>query len=80
MAQRILKIIERAEAVDEAAHSTIAGAQLDVLLRGPGIRGLERPLLAAFVERGVRVFFVSEDAEARGVASDPVDGAEPVAQ
>ena len=80
MRQRILKIIERDEALDEAAHATIAGAQLDILLRGPGIRGLEPPLLSAFVDRGVRVFFVSEDAEARGVAVDPVDGAEPVAQ
>ncbi len=80
MTQRILKIIERAEALDEAVHSTIGGAQLDILLRGPGIRGLARQFLAAFVDRGVRVFFVSEDAEARGLACEPVDGAEPVAQ
>ena len=80
MTQRILKIIERAEALDEAVHSTIGGAQLDILLRGPGIGGLERRFLAALADRGVRVFFVSEDAEARGLAFDPVDGAEPVAQ
>ena len=80
MSQRILKIIERADALDEAVHSAIAGARLDILLRGPGIRGLERQVLATFVDRGVRVFFVSEDAEARGLTGEPVDGAEPVAQ
>jgi hypothetical protein len=80
MMQRILKIIERAEALDEVAHSTIGGARLDILLRGPGIVGLGREALAAFADRGVRVFFVSEDAEARGLGPETIAGAEPVAQ
>ena len=80
MAQRILKIIERAESLDDVAHSTVGGARLDLLLRGPGVGGLERDELAALVERGVRVFFVSEDAAARGLERMPFAGAEPVAQ
>lgn len=80
MMQRILKIIERAEALDELTHSTIGGAHLDILLRGPGVGGLERHDLTLFADRGVRVFFVSEDAEARGLGPASIPGAEPVLQ
>ena len=80
MMQRILKIIERAEVLDEVALSTIGGARLDILLRGPGVGGLTRHDLAVFADRGVRVFFVSEDAAARGIGPERAAGAEPIEQ